>query len=111
MKGMSFLRSMCGKERPSISGMFMFAMTSLNRSSCSQIIDSARDATSVVVTERETQYINNFNKIWHLDKFYKSLLARFISLLSQHNINYIYPRFINVIRRLRYSEICKTIHK
>ena len=77
MKGISFLRSMCGKESLSISGMFMFAMTSLNRSSCSQIIDSARDATSVVVTERETTqhiYINNFNTIWHLDKFYKRLL-------------------------------------
>jgi hypothetical protein len=73
MKGISFLRSMCGKESLSISGMFMFAMTSLNRSSCSQIIDSAKDATSVVVTVRETQYINNFSTIWHLDKFYKSL--------------------------------------
>lgn len=60
MKGMSFLSSTRRKEwAPSISGMFMFAMTSLNRSSCSQIIDSARDATSVVVTERATHAINN----------------------------------------------------
>lgn len=68
MKGMPFLSSVGRKFRPSISaGMFMFAMTSLNRSSCSQIIDSAGDANSVVVTERIYNTINNFNTIWHLD--------------------------------------------
>ncbi len=55
MIGISFLSSTRRKERRSISRKFMFAMTSLNRFSCSRIIDNATDASSVVVTERTTK--------------------------------------------------------